>query len=520
LSRTSDAAVLEMRGIGKSFPGVRALGGVDFSIAAGEIHALMGENGAGKSTLMKILGGVYRPDAGEIRIGGRVVQIRSPQDARDAGIGLIHQELSLVPNLTVAQNVFLGDEPRRGGFVDFDTMRKVTAEVLQRLGAPFHPDTKLGALSIAEAQQVEIARAIHRRSAVLIMDEPTASLSARETERLFEVIKRLRDSGVAIVYISHRMDEVYALADRVSVLRDGSYIGTLDRDELSATRLIQMMVGRPLDDFYRKDRRRPDGAVVPAPVVLAVEGLGDGGKLRDCSLELRAGEIVGLSGLVGAGRTELARLIFGADRATTGTIHIGGKPLRPRHPSDAMAAGIAYLPEDRKGQGLFLDMTVRENIAVNVMPRQSRFGWLDRTAASRLATEMIGNLRIRVAGMAAKARGLSGGNQQKLLVARWLAIGPKVLILDEPTRGVDVGAKNEIYRIMLDLAERGVAVLFISSELPEIIGMSDRVLIMREGRLAGMLDDTPGHAISQENVMAIATGASLTHGSAPLETQA
>ncbi len=499
----TDARVpaLEMHGISKTFPGVKALDNVQLTAWPGEILSLMGENGAGKSTLMKILSGAHAMDpGGEIKIDGQAVTINNPQAARDAGVAIIYQELSLSPNLTVAENIFLGNEPRLwGGRVDRKRMVRESAKVLERLAADFGPTTVAGRLSIAQQQQVEIARALHQNSHILVMDEPTTALSNRETDRLFELIKRLRDEGIAIVYISHRMAEIYELSDRVSVLRDGTYVGTLSRDELSAEKLVRMMVGRPLQDLFDKESHATDR------IMLEIRNLTDGGKrVKPCSLDLHAGEVLGLAGLVGAGRTELARLIFGADPHTGGEIRLQGRPLTIRHPNDAIRAGITYLTEDRKAQGLFLDLSVRDNIVMSVFGRDALRGGLINFARSQQRTlDAIKELRIRVSGPAVNSGSLSGGNQQKLLFARWLAVEPKVLILDEPTRGVDVGAKAEIYRIISELAASGVAVLVISSELPEVIGVSDRILVMREGEIVGELS---GERITQENIMALATG--------------
>lgn len=499
--------VLEMRGIKKSFHGVPALKNVDLTIYPGEVHALMGENGAGKSTLMKILAGAYIADAGEIRINGQPVTINDPGVARRIGITLIYQELNVAPNLSVTENIFMGNELRHGQLLDQEQMHQQAVEVLRTLGASFGPDDIVGRLSIAEQQQVEIARALKDKSRVLVMDEPTAALSDRETERLFEVIRRLRNDGIAIIYISHRMDEVYALADRISVLRDGEYVGSLDRNEISPERLIQMMVGRPLQDFYEHQRQTTVGSVV-----LEVRDITDGREIQPTSLTLHAGEIVGLSGLVGAGRTELCRLIFGADPRTGGEIFLNGKKLEIHSPSDAIAAGIGYVPEDRKDQGLFLEMSSRQNIAINRLKEESNGGILNLGALGRIASDAVERFNIRLANLDIRAMDLSGGNQQKLLLARWLAIKPRVLLLDEPTRGVDIGAKSEIYRIISDLATEGVAVLMVSSELPEIVGMSDRVLVMREGRLVGEVGGSTGQPITQENIMAYATGASEVTG--------
>lgn len=396
----------------------------------------------------------------------------------------------------------MGNELSRGLLLDREAMNREARRVLNSLGASFAPEDLVSSLAIAEQQQVEIARALKDKSRILVMDEPTAALSDRETERLFEVIRRLRDDGIAIIYISHRMEEVYALANRVSVLRDGQYIGSLTRAELSPDRLVQMMVGRQMEDFYEPDRQ-----INPGAVVLEVRNLTDGRKVQPTSLELRAGEIVGLAGLVGAGRTELSRLIFGADPKLRGEVILNGKTLEIRSPGDAIAAGIGYVPEDRKDQGLFLEMSAEKNIALNILREDAKAGVINWKTIGRIATTAVADFNIRLANLEIRAVDLSGGNQQKLLLARWLAIKPKVLLLDEPTRGVDIGAKSEIYRIISDLAAQGVAVLMVSSELPEIVGLSDRVLVMREGQLVGELGGSTGRSVTQENIMAYATGA-------------
>ncbi len=494
--------VLEMRGITKRFHGVPALQNVNLTIYPGEVHALMGENGAGKSTLMKILAGAYIADEGEIRINGQPVKITDPGSARQAGINLIYQELNVAPNLTVTENMFMGSELQRGQFLDRKAMELEAKQVLESLGASFAPNDIVGTLAIAEQQQVEIARALKDKSRILVMDEPTAALSDRETERLFEVIRKLRNDGIAIIYISHRMEEIYALADRISVLRDGQYIGSLTRDEISPHRLVQMMVGRSMQDFYEHQRQTN-----PGPVVLEVRNMSDRRKVQPTSFQLHAGEILGLAGLVGAGRTEVSRLIFGADRKVSGEVFLNGQKLEINSPSDAIAAGIGYVPEDRKDQGLFLEMSSRKNIGINRLKQDAKAGIVNWGAVNQLATEAVENFNIRLANLEIRAVDLSGGNQQKLLLARWLAIKPRVLMLDEPTRGVDIGAKSEIYRIISELAAQGVAILMVSSELPEVVGMSDRVLVMREGQLVGELDDSPGQEITQENIMHYATGA-------------
>lgn len=497
--------ILEMKGISKTFPGVRALQNVQLTIHAGEVHALMGENGAGKSTLMKILAGAYIPDPGaDIRIDGQPITIDGPLSAKAHGIAIIYQELALAPNLTVAENIYLGREARRGPAIDRAGMSAGCADILNRLGATFGPTTLVQDLSIAERQMVEVARAIHAKSRVLVMDEPTTALSARETGKLFALIRRLRADGLAIIYISHRMAEVYELSDRVSVLRDGQYVGTLTPEEVAPEAVVRMMVGRDLSSFYKKGHAfKQDGP--PAAPILEVQGLTDGGRVRDGSFVLYRGEVLGLAGLVGAGRTELARLIFGAERRTGGIVKLEGRPVDFARPGEAIAAGIAYLTEDRKAQGLFLDMTCSENVNLGVIGRDAGpAGWLDFKRAGERVLAAIKALAIRVAGPGVQVGTLSGGNQQKVLLSRLLETEPKVLILDEPTRGVDIGAKSEIYRIIDQLAQNGLAVLVISSELPEIVGICDRVVVMHEGLIVG-----EAHPITEENIMALAAGVVL-----------
>jgi ribose transport system ATP-binding protein len=497
---------LRMRGISKTFPGVKALDNVQLDAWSGEVLALMGENGAGKSTLMKILSGAYHADpGGEIAIDGKAVAITDPIAAKRAGIAIIYQELALAPNLTVAENMHLGDEPNQRGMVDRKAMHDGAAPVLERLGAPFSPGTIVGTLSIAEQQLVEIAKALHAKAKILVLDEPTTALSARETERLFALVRQLRSEGVALIYISHRMAEVYELADRVAVLRDGGYVGTLTRDQLSAESLVKMMVGRDLSTFYKKEHDPHGGR---GPVILDVKGVTDGGKrVKPCSFQLHEGEVLGIAGLVGSGRTELARLIYGADNKTAGEVEIQGKRLAPKTPKDSLDLGFAYLTEDRKRLGLFLDMSCGENINIGVIDRDaSKGGVLNLAAAKRRAQEAFQALRVRAASPLVMVGSLSGGNQQKVLLSRLLETDPKVLILDEPTRGVDIGAKSEIYRIIDELAKRGIGVIVISSELPEVIGICDRVLVMREGHIEGEVGGPGGKPVTQENIMALAAG--------------
>jgi ribose transport system ATP-binding protein len=498
---------LEMRGISKTFTGVRALRDVRLRAWGGEILALMGENGAGKSTLMKILSGAHRADpGGEILIDGKSVVIDGPQSAKNAGIAIIYQELALAPNLSVAENIYLGGELRRPGYrIDRKAMEVQCAPILERLGAPFGPRSLVGSLSIAQQQMVEIARALHARSKILVLDEPTTALSSRETEHLFRLVRKLRADGIALIYISHRMAEVYELADRVTVLRDGSYAGSLDHTEINAESIVRMMVGRDLSTFYTKEH---DPDVVHPHVVLEVRSITDGGRrVKPCSFQLNKGEVLGLAGLVGAGRTELARLIYGIDRKAAGTVTLEGRELAINNPAQALEQGIAYLTEDRKALGLFLDMSCGANVNLGVIGRDARGGLLlDLARGRQRARDAFRNLRVRAASALVSVGSLSGGNQQKILLARLLETGPKVLILDEPTRGVDVGAKSEIYRIIDELARKGLAVLVISSELPEIVGICDRVLVMREGSIVGAVGGRDGEPINQQNIMAYAAG--------------
>ncbi len=497
--------VLEMSGISKTFPGVKALSEVSLTLYPGEVHSLMGENGAGKSTLMKILSGAYTMDpGGEIRVDGKAVTIDGPQAASALGVAVIYQELALCPSLTVAENIYLGRELRHGPRVARREMEAGCADILTRLGASFTAATVVSDLSIAERQLVEIARALQSKARILVMDEPTTPLSSRETDRLFDLIRKLRDEGMAIVYVSHRMAEIYELSDRVSVLRDGTYVGTLDRSELSADALVKMMVGRDISGFYKKEHAPYD----PGKVVLSVRNVADGKRVKPSAFDLHAGEVLGIAGLVGAGRTELARLIFGADERISGEIEIEGVPIKVRTPLDAINAGMTYLTEDRKGRGLFLDMSVGDNINVCACSVDARAGGvLDLKKGRQRANTAIGELEIKVPNANVNVGALSGGNQQKVLLSRLLEIHPKVLILDEPTRGVDIGAKSEIYRIINDLAKRGVGVIVISSELPEVVGTADRVLVMREGELVGELGGYSGKPITQESIIELATGA-------------
>jgi ribose transport system ATP-binding protein len=502
-----ERVILEMRNVSKTYGSARALHAVSLNVRAGEIHSLTGENGAGKSTLMKILAGAVTPDTGsEIWAFGRRVTINRPQDAAALGISIIYQELSLCPNLTVAENIYLGRELGRGGIVGRSQMIAGARSVLARLGASINALAPVSSLSLSERQLVEIARAVHHNSQVLIMDEPTTTLSERETEMLFALMQQLRGEGIAIIYISHRMNEVYQLSDRVSVLRDGEYIGTLNRDEISPDKIVRMMVGRELSTFYKKAHATALGL---QPVILSVRDMSDGKRVIECSFDVHRGEVLGVAGLVGAGRTELARIIYGADRRTSGTIEVRRSKKEIHSPADAIQAGILYLTEDRKRLGLFLEMSVSENINFGVIGQDAGFGGiLNRKKARQRAGASARSLSIRTPSINSAVGALSGGNQQKALLARLLELQPQVLILDEPTRGIDIGAKSDIYRVIDRMTKDNVAVVVISSELPELVGICDRVLVMREGKIAGEVGNNPRlPALTQENIIAIATAA-------------
>ncbi len=494
--------LLEMRRIEKRFGGVHALKGVDFTLEAGRVVALIGENGAGKSTLMKILGGVVAPDAGEILIDGRPVAIRSAADAIRHGISFIHQELNVLDNLDVAGNVFLGREPRRWRFLlDQRRMAEEAERFLRRLGAGISARAPLGALSIAQQQLVEIAKALSLDARILIMDEPTSSLTLQETEKLLEIVGELRAAGVAVVYISHRLGEVERIADRVVVLRDGAVVGTLERDEITHDRMVQMMVGRDLDIFRRRAAKRIE------PGYFRVRELRTARyPQHPVSLEIGKGEILGLAGLVGAGRTELAEALFGvavAPDANGAKVVLGGEELTIRAPEDAIRHGIYLVPEDRRHAGLILNASVRENVTLPSLARYARAGLVSLARERRAAAEICARLRVKAPSVEVPALDLSGGNQQKVVLAKWLAREPRVIIFDEPTRGIDVGAKAEIYELMRQLAASGVAILMISSEMEEILDLSDRVAVMHEGRLMGTLDRD---RCTEEAIMRLAVG--------------
>ncbi len=491
------AHLLEMRAISKGFPGVRALSDVSILLDGGEVLGIVGENGAGKSTLMKILAGVFPADNGEMRLDGQPFLPRRPRDSLDAGIIVIHQELSLVPDRSVAENIFLGHLPRGvlGGIRRAALHREARA-LLARVGLQVPPQTRVRQLGIAQQQLVEIARALSRRARVIVMDEPTATLTTAEQKILFATMAILRAAGVGLVFISHHLEEVFETCDRITVLRDGAAVDTRAVADWNETALIQAMVNRPIEALF------PQRHATPGEVVLEVEGLGCGGRFSDVSFSLRAGEVVGVGGLIGAGRTELLKTIYGALPASQGRVRVQGREARIRSPRDAIAAGVALVPEDRKAEGLVLPFSVRSNVALSTLRRQSRLGGIVvRSRVDRLAEHAVQSLRIRTPGIRQPVRSLSGGNQQKVVLGRALTTHPRVFLLDEPTRGIDVGAKIEVYRLINSLAEDGGAVLVVSSDMIELLGVSDRILVMRAGRLAGTL---PRDQFSQERVMQLA----------------
>jgi len=497
-----------MTSVTKSFLGVRALHDVSLELHSGEVLALLGENGAGKSTLIKILGGVHQPDDGKIEIDGELVRITSPAIAQRAGIGVIHQEFNLVPTLSARENIFLGQEPSRVRFLRARDEFRKAEQLFEKIGVTVNPNALCRDLTVAQQQAVEIAKALALKARILVMDEPSAALSPHEVARLFSTIRELKEHGLGVIYISHRLSEIFEVADRVMVLRDGEQVGTRAIGELTRDAMIEMMVGRSLQDEFPSRATKVDTALRATSVRvddvqrnttprLVVEGLRRGVAVRDVSLHVNRGEIVALTGLVGAGRTELARLIFGADRAEAGTVTLDGRQLRIRSPRDAIAAGICLLTEDRKSQGLVLGLSVQHNYGLPNLSRFSRFGLIrdrrERTSFQRL----VDQLRIRVTGPRQQTNTLSGGNQQKVVLAKWLERNAELIIFDEPTRGIDVGAKYEIYQLIHKLADQGKAIVMISSELPEVLGMAERILVMHEGRITGEITD-PASATQQE----------------------
>ncbi|MET8042503.1 sugar ABC transporter ATP-binding protein [Micromonospora sp. NPDC005215] len=489
--------LLQLRKIGKSFLGVQVLDDVDLDVLPGEVHAVVGENGAGKSTLMRIISGVYMPDGGTIGLDGATMSLRSPRDAQQAGIGIIHQEFNLLPERTVAENVFLGHEPSRRGIVDRRTMHTRTAELLAAAGeTSFDPGVKVGRLGVAQQQVVEIVKALALDARLLIMDEPTAALADHEVELLYALVRRLQKRGIGLLYVSHRLTEVFDLSNRITVLKDGRRVTTLTTADTTGEQLVRHMVGRELSSYY-PDRAAPEDR---GPVRLTLRDAGNR-KLRDINLQLRAGEVLGIGGLQGSGRSALARAIFGVSPFTTGDVTLDDRPVRLRSPRAAIRAGIAYVTEDRKGEGIVAGQSVLDNALLAgraVFP-----SWSGRSARAVKVRELLTAVEVHAAGEDQEIRFLSGGNQQKVVLARWLALGPKIMLFDEPTRGIDVGAKSAIHDLVRKLAREGAAVLMISSELPELLGMSDRIVVMRDGAIAGEL---PAGA-SEEEVVGLATGA-------------
>ena len=493
--------LVSMEGIDKAFPGVQALDGCRFELLAGEVHALVGENGAGKSTLMKVLTGVYRKDAGRIVYQGQEVDIPNPRAAWEMGIGIIHQELNLIPHLTVAQNIFIGREPRRRPrfLLDEKELNERAQRLLESVNLDVDPRARVADLTIAKQQLVEIAKALSYNSQVLIMDEPTSALSDAEIQELFRIIRELKAKGVGIVYISHRMDEIKQICDRVTVMRDGRTIGTVNAREVSVDQIVSMMVGR---EIYATAQPAQNGGA--SEVVLEVRSLSRGRAFQDVSFSLRKGEILGFAGLMGAGRTEVARAIFGADPIDSGEIYVNGKRVEIKSPADAVRLGIGYLPEDRKRHGLMLDLDVEANTIVATLQRYAAaLGWVQKSKARREVQAYVEQLGVKTPGLEQRVRYLSGGNQQKVVLAKWLAKNCDILIFDEPTRGIDVGAKGEIYKLLNDLTVRqGKSVIMISSELPEILRMSHRIIVMCEGRITGEL---VAHEATEEAIMRLAT---------------
>jgi len=499
MSQTS-GQILNVKDVSKRFGGVQALRQVNFDLNYGEVHALVGENGAGKSTLMNILGGIVQKDSGQVTFKGKDVDFKSPIESLTAGIAVIHQELAMLPHLNVVENVFMGRMPSVGGVIRWRQAEDETRAALEMVGLDIPVTTQVDSLSISQSQLVEIAKSLSMNASLIIMDEPNSSLSDTETERLFAVIETLKQRGVAVIYVSHKIEEVLQIADRISALRDGEYRGTIQKSEASVDKVIQMMVGRELRQETERLRREAGRKV--GATRLEVRGL-SGVRFNDVSFDIRQGEIVGFAGLVGAGRSEVARAIFGADPVTAGEVLLDGKPVRFTSPDKAIASGMAMIPEDRKLLSLFMDLPILFNMSIAEMPRMTRSGVINNRLMVDTAERFVDQLHIKLASVDHPVRSLSGGNQQKTTIARWLATHPKVLIMDEPTHGVDVGAKAEIYELMRNLADQGISIMLISSELPEILTMSDRVVVMHEGRVTGALNHDQ---CDEQTIMMYATG--------------
>ncbi len=503
----TDSPILTMDSINKSFSGVQVLKNVNIELYKGEVHALMGENGAGKSTLMKIMAGVYQPDrdSGKIIYKGNEEQWNNPMEARNKGISVIHQEISLSPNLSIGENILMGTKFKKNklGLVKWSEIYETADRVLKSIGSTLNPKANVSTLSVAQQQMVEIARSLSFNSEILIMDEPTASLTDKEIEKLFGIIEELKKKGVAIVYISHRMDEIFKISDRLTVLRDGNWIKSGPISETSPDNLVKLMVGRELSDLFVKDRKQETIRTKDEVPALELQGISDKNLVNNVSLKLYPGEIVGLAGLVGAGRTELIRTIFGLSVLQEGRILLDGEEVQINNPIEAMKLGIAHVPESRKEQGLLPNLSVKENILMAQLPTYRKYRLLQRKKMDHDAERYIKELGVKTASKEQNVMGLSGGNQQKVVIAKWLSISPKVLLLDEPTRGVDIGAKTEIHKIICKLADQGLAVLMVSSELPEVLGVSDRILVMHEGKLRAELSREEA---TQEKIMYYATG--------------
>ncbi|ONI67579.1 D-xylose ABC transporter ATP-binding protein [Kribbella sp. ALI-6-A] len=498
----TDTPVLRMRDVSKSFGAVAAVQNVSFDLYGGEAHALVGENGAGKSTLVKMLAGVHRPDSGSIELDGTPIELATPADAKAAGIAVIYQEPTLFPDLSVAENIAMGRQPLgRFKTIDRAAMHAQAEQLFARLGVSIAPNRPARGLSIADQQLVEIAKALSADARVVVMDEPTAALTGVEVERLFAVARSLRDDGAALVFISHRFEEITALCEKVTILRDGKHVSTDPLADLSVDEMVRRMVGRDLDALF------PKQDVTPGAVVLSVRGLRRDPVFADIDFEVRAGEIVALAGLVGSGRSEVVQSIFGVDPRDGGTVEVGGRKLKPGSPRAAMAAGVALVPEDRRQQGLLMELSIERNVTLPRSRALSQLGFLTGSSERRSAKEWTTRLKTKYGRLSDEVGTLSGGNQQKVVLAKWLSMAPKLLIVDEPTRGIDVGTKAEVHRLMSNLAAEGVAVLMVSSELPEVLGMADRVLVMREGRLVATLDRSEA---TEQSVMFAATGQEVT----------
>ncbi|MCM3729195.1 sugar ABC transporter ATP-binding protein [Neobacillus cucumis] len=491
--------LLEMKAISKYFPGTKALSNVNLFVEKGEVHSLVGENGAGKSTLMKIIGGVHQSEEGEIFFEGKKVNFQNPKGSQEVGIGLVHQELSLCPHMTVAENIFIGRLPKKKStMVDYKSLYKKCQEVLDIFKVNFKPNQIVATLNIAEQQIVEIAKAISLNCKLLILDEPTSSLTQPEAEVLFEIVEMLKNNGVSILYISHRMEEIFRICDKITILRDGEYIGTVKTTDITENQIVNMMVGRNIENKYP-----PKSTKIIKKEILKVENLGLNRIFNDINFTLYQGEILGFSGIVGAGRTEVMRAVCGIDEKSKGTVYLNGKSLNIKTYSEAIKVGIGYVPEDRKEQGLFLDQSIEKNITAAILKKIKNGLFLKSSKERDLSSEYVKRLSIKISDVRQPVDGLSGGNQQKVLLAKWLAIEPKVLILDEPTRGIDIGAKLEIYKLLRELSEKGIGIIIVSSELPEVIGMCDRVAVMHEGKLKDILQKED---LTEDKIMILASG--------------